>query len=282
MKNFWVRAASAVVYVALFLGCIYSGKLLGNELLGGIILTAFLLFVACGCTFEFFRIVDKQGATPCKPLGYAYTIVALLSLTGISAFNSNLGFAVFGIAMTLLPIAFGIAAMVQLWGHSEQPFRDAAYTMVPMLYAAIPLGLMPLLHISYNALVMVLIMVWMNDNGAYMGGSLLGKNKMWERHSPGKTWEGTAIGVVFTLATAYFIGPLFNSNIAWYHWLVMGLICSVIDTLGDLVESMLKRSVGVKDSGKIMPGHGGFLDRFDSLLIATPFVFVYLTIFVHA
>ena len=282
MKNFWVRAASAVVYVALFLGCIYSGKLLGNELLGGIILTAFLLFVACGCTFEFFRIVDKQGATPCKPLGYAYTVVALLSLTGISAFNSNLGFAVFGIAMTLLPIAFGIAAMVQLWGHSEQPFRDAAYTMVPMLYAAIPLGLMPLLHISYNALVMVLIMVWMNDNGAYMGGSLLGKNKMWERHSPGKTWEGTAIGVVFTLATAYFIGPLFNSNIAWYHWLVMGLICSVIDTLGDLVESMLKRSVGVKDSGKIMPGHGGFLDRFDSLLIATPFVFVYLTIFVHA
>ena len=282
MKNFWVRAASAVVYVALFLGCIYSGKLLGNELLGGIILTAFLLFVACGCTFEFFRIVDKQGATPCKPLGYAYTVVALLSLTGISAFNSNLGFAVFGIAMTLLPIAFGIAAMVQLWGHSEQPFRDAAYTMVPMLYAAIPLGLMPLLHISYNALVMVLIMVWMNDNGAYMGGSLLGKHKMWERHSPGKTWEGTAIGVVFTLATAYFIGPLFNSDIAWYHWLVMGLICSVIDTLGDLVESMLKRSVGVKDSGKIMPGHGGFLDRFDSLLIATPFVFVYLTIFVHA
>ena len=153
--------------------------------------------------------------------------------------------------------------------------------MVPMLYAAIPLGLMPLLHVGYNALVMVLIMVWMNDNGAYMGGSLLGKHKMWSRHSPGKTWEGTIIGVVFTLATAYFIGPLFNPNIAWYHWLVLGFICSVIDTLGDLVESMLKRSVAMKDSGKIMPGHGGFLDRFDSLLIATPFVFVYLALFVH-
>ena len=281
MKNFWVRAASAVVYVALFLGCIYSGKLLGNEMLGGIILTAFLLFVACGCTFEFFRIVAKQGATPCRPLGYLYTVVALLSLTGISVFSGLHGYVVFGIAMTLLPITFGLAAMVQLWNHSEQPFRDAAYTMVPMLYAAIPLGLMPLLHVGYNALVMVLIMVWMNDNGAYMGGSLLGKHKMWSRHSPGKTWEGTIIGVVFTLATAYFIGPLFNPNIVWYHWLVLGFICSVIDTLGDLVESMLKRSVEMKDSGKIMPGHGGFLDRFDSLLIATPFVFVYLALFVH-
>ena len=107
--------------------------------------------------------------------------------------------------MTLLPAAFGLSAIVQLWNHSEQPFRDAAYTMVPMLYAAIPLGLMPLLHVGYNVLVMVLIMVWMNDNGAYMGGSLLGKHKMWERHSPGKTWEGTAIGVLFTLATAIFL-----------------------------------------------------------------------------
>ena len=119
MKNFWVRAASAVVYVALFLGCIYSGKLLGNEMLGGIILTAFLLFVACGCTFEFFRIVAKQGATPCRPLGYLYTVVALLSLTGISAFSGVHGYVVFGIAMTLLPITFGLAAMVQLWNHSE-------------------------------------------------------------------------------------------------------------------------------------------------------------------
>ncbi len=281
MKNFWVRAASAVVYVALFISCIYSGDLLHNRLAGGIIFTAFLLFVTCGCTFEFFRIVGKQGASPCRPLGYAYTSIALLSLTGISAFNSNIGFAAFGIAMTLLPIAFGLSAIVQLWNHSEQPFRDAAYTLIPLFYVAIPLGLMPLLHVSHNVLVMVLIMVWMNDNGAYMGGSLLGKHKMWERHSPGKTWEGTAIGVAFTIATALIVGPLFNNSIAWYHWLVIGLICSVIDTLGDLVESMLKRSVGMKDSGNIMPGHGGFLDRFDSLLIATPFVFVYITLFVH-
>ena len=281
MKNFWIRTLSAIVYVVLFIGCIYSGDILKNATVGGVIFTAFLLFVACGCTFEFFRIVDKQGATPCRPLGYAYTVATLLTLTCLSIFNGLQGYLLFGIGMTLLPIVFGLSAMVQLWYHSEQPFRDAAYPMVPMLYAAIPLGLMPLLHISYNALVMVLILVWMNDNGAYMGGSLYGKHKMWSRHSPGKTWEGTITGVIITLATAYFLGPLFNAGIAWYHWLVIGLICSVIDTLGDLVESMLKRSVDMKDSGKIMPGHGGFLDRFDSLLIATPFVFVYLTLFVQ-
>ncbi len=281
MSNFWTRTISAIVYVALFIGSIYSGDLLHSQLWGGIILTAFLLFVAYGCTMEFFRIVKKQGASPCQPLGYLYSVVALLALTCISCFNSVQGYILFGIATTLLPIAFGLAAIIQLWNHSEQPFREAAYTMVPMLYAAIPLGLMPLLHYSYNALVMVLIMVWMNDNGAYMGGSLYGKHKMWARHSPGKTWEGTITGVVITLLVAFFIGPLFNNAIAWYHWLVLGLICSVIDTLGDLVESMLKRSVGMKDSGTIMPGHGGFLDRFDSLLIATPFVFVYLTLFVH-
>ena len=281
MKNFWVRAASAVVYVVLFLGCIYSGALLKNPTLGAVIFGAFLMFVACGCTFEFFRIVARQGATPCRPLGYAFTVITLLSLIGMQALPGVNGLKLIGAAIVLLPVVFGISAIVQLWYHSEQPFRDAAYTMVPMFYAAIPLGLMPLLHEQLNVLVMVLIMVWMNDNGAYMGGSLLGKHKMWERHSPGKTWEGTAIGVVITLLVAVFIGPLFNHGIAWYHWLVLGFICSVIDTLGDLVESMLKRSVGVKDSGKIMPGHGGFLDRFDSLLIAVPMVFVYLAFFVE-
>ena len=280
MKNFWTRTVSAVIYVVLFLGCIYSGKLLGNTLAGGIILTAFLLFVAVGCTFEFFRIVEKQGATPCRQLGYFLTVAVLLMIALVPVINALHGFTLTWLIYTIFPMLFAVVAIVQLWYHSEQPFRDAAYTLVPMLYAAIPLGLMPWLHFNYNALVMVLIMVWMNDNGAYMGGSIYGKHKMWARHSPGKTWEGTITGVVVTLLVAVFIGPLFNDSIAWYHWLALGLICSVIDTLGDLVESMLKRSVGMKDSGNIMPGHGGFLDRFDSLLIATPCVYVYLTLFV--
>ena len=288
MKNFWTRTASATVYALLFLGSIYSGALLGNKDAGLAIFTAFLLFVGCGGTFEFFRIVEKQGARPCKPLGYAYAVGALLVLAMLNYGSGLHGMAGIAVAMTLLPALFGVSAIVQLWGHGEQPFRDAAYTMVPMLYIALPLGLMPMLHLSYNVLVMIILLVWLNDSAAYMGGSMVGKHKMWPRHSPGKTWEGTLIGVAVTMLVAVLVGPAFvewtNGLVhpaegglsAWYHWLALGFICSVIDTLGDLVESMLKRSVGVKDSGNIMPGHGGFLDRFDSLLVVVPFAFAYL------
>lgn len=284
MKTFWIRTASATVYALLFLGTLLSGRLLNNPKLGLLLFGAFLLFVTMGCTFEFFRMVGKQGAVPCRLLGYAYAVITLVAIL-ISPLLSDalLGFRIMLVAITLLPVTFALSAIVQLWKESEQPFRDAAYTLVPMLYIALPLSLMSSLIPDVGAYVvlMIVVMVWVNDSGAYIGGSLFGKHKMWARHSPGKTWEGTAFGVLATLLLAVFVGPLVQPAIAWYHWLALGFICSVIDTLGDLVESMLKRSVGVKDSGNIMPGHGGFLDRFDSLLIIMPFVFAYITLIIQ-
>lgn len=284
MKTFWIRTASATVYALLFLGTLLSGRLLNNPKLGLLLFGAFLLFVTMGCTFEFFRMVGKQGAVPCRLLGYAYAVITLVAIL-ISPMLSDalLGFRIMLVAITLLPITFALSAIVQLWKESEQPFRDAAYTLVPMLYIALPLSLMSSLIPDVGAYVvlMIVVMVWVNDSGAYIGGSLFGKHKMWARHSPGKTWEGTAFGVLATLLLAVFVGPLVQPAIAWYHWLALGFICSVVDTLGDLVESMLKRSVGVKDSGNIMPGHGGFLDRFDSLLIIMPFVFAYITLIIQ-
>ena len=281
MKTFWIRTASATVYALLFLGTLLSGRLLNNPKLGLLLFGAFLLFVTMGCTFEFFRMVGKQGAVPCRLLGFAYAVITLVAIL-ISPMLSDalLGFRIMLVAITLLPVTFALSAIVQLWKESEQPFRDAAYTLVPMLYIALPLSLMSSLIPDVGAYVvlMIVVMVWVNDSGAYIGGSLFGKHKMWARHSPGKTWEGTAFGVLVTLLLAVFVGPLVQPAIAWYHWLALGFICSVVDTLGDLVESMLKRSVGVKDSGNIMPGHGGFLDRFDSLLIIIPFAFAYITL----
>lgn len=283
MKTFWIRTASAVVYALLFLGTLLSGRLLGNPHLGLVLFGAFLLFVNAGCTFEFFRMVKTQGARPSRVLGYIFSLTAMLLVIAIPLVdNPLLGFGlVFG-SFALFPMCFALSAIVQLWKQSDQPFRDAAYSMVPLLYIGLPLSLMLALVPDAGARVvlMLVLMVWLNDSGAYIGGSLFGKHKMWERHSPGKTWEGTAFGVLVTVLVAVFVGPWIQPAVAWYHWLALGLICSVIDTLGDLVESMLKRSVGMKDSGSIMPGHGGFLDRFDSLLIIMPFAFAYINLII--
>lgn len=283
MKTFWIRTASAVVYALLFLGTLLSGRLLGNPQLGLVLFGAFLLFVNAGCTFEFFRMVKTQGARPSRVLGYIFSLTAMLLVIAIPLVdNLLLGFGlVFG-SFALFPMCFALSAIVQLWKQSDQPFRDAAYSMVPLLYIGLPLSLMLALVPDAGARVvlMLVLMVWLNDSGAYIGGSLFGKHKMWERHSPGKTWEGTAFGVLVTVLVAVFVGPWIQPAVAWYHWLALGLVCSVIDTLGDLVESMLKRSVGMKDSGNIMPGHGGFLDRFDSLLIIMPFAFAYINLII--
>lgn len=283
MKTFWIRTASAVVYALLFLGTLLSGRLLGNPHLGLVLFGAFLLFVNAGCTFEFFRMVKTQGARPSRVLGYIFSLTAMLLVIAIPLVdNPLLGFGLVFWSFALFPACFALSAIVQLWKQSDQPFRDAAYSMVPLLYIGLPLSLMLALVPDAGARVvlMLVLMVWLNDSGAYIGGSLFGKHKMWERHSPGKTWEGTAFGVLVTVLVAVFVGPWIQPAVAWYHWLALGLICSVIDTLGDLVESMLKRSVGMKDSGNIMPGHGGFLDRFDSLLIIMPFAFAYINLII--
>ena len=278
MKTFWIRTASATVYALLFLGSIYSGRLVG-ETWGTVILSAFALFVALGCTFEYYRIAEKHGAHPIKPLGYAFSTITIV----VWAVNQLYDGPVFGVDVLgwILQLSLVITLAVQLWRKTENPFADVLHTVLPMLYAATPLSMMPYLHYSMNVLVMCIIMVWVNDSFAYMGGSLVGRHKMWSRHSPGKTWEGTAIGVAAAVAAGLFVGPLFETRLVWYDWLILGLVCSIIGTLGDLVESMLKRSVGLKDSGNIMPGHGGFLDRFDSLLFILPVATAYCYLMVH-
>lgn len=282
MKKFLIRTASATVYAVLFIGSMLSGRLLDNPVAGHLILMAFLLFVALGCTFEFYRMVKGQGSRPMQWIGYCFVTAVVLGLGIVALLEADALGLVGGLVllMTVVTLGFVTVAVVQLWRPSEQPFRDMAYTLLPVLYIALPLGLMPYLN-SVNMLLIAVILVWVCDSFAYMGGSLIGRHTMWARHSPGKTWEGTAVGVVCCVVVAIFVGPLFNETPQWYDWLVIGLICAVFGTLGDLVESMLKRSVGVKDSGNIMPGHGGFLDRFDSLLIIIPIVFCYM-VFVFA
>ncbi|MBQ6068497.1 MAG: phosphatidate cytidylyltransferase [Bacteroidales bacterium] len=276
MKTFWIRTASATVYALLFIGSIYSGRIIGNDTIGIAILTAFALFVALGCAFEYYRIAEMQDNHPNKPLGYLFTTLMVLAI-GLMLMqnNSTIFFDFILLSVLLLFVSLPIVLITELWRNSQRPFGDSLHTLLPVVYCALPLGLMPILHYEYNILMMCIIMVWVNDSFAYMGGSLLGKHKMWPKHSPGKTWEGTAIGLIACVAVGIFVGPMFDTQASgWLFWLLLALVCGVIGTLGDLVESMLKRSVGLKDSGNIMPGHGGFLDRFDSLLMIIPFAVI--------
>lgn len=288
MKKFWIRTASSVVYVALFLGTMFSGRIFGDYLVGSFVFVAFLLFVAVGCTREFYKIQKLKGTHALEWMGYMTTVLVVLSfldlgymhaMGGYGVVSNVLDLALFAVLILLL-WGLPLTAIIQLWRKSDNPFGDIASTFVPVFYIGMPLGLMQVAQMTQtNLLFLAVALVWVNDACAYMSGSLFGKHKMWERLSPGKSWEGTVIGVlcaalVGALATLL---PMFNM-LDWYFGAVLGVLCGVIGTLGDLVESMYKRSAGLKDSGKFLPGHGGFLDRFDSLLILMPFATIFLVL----
>jgi phosphatidate cytidylyltransferase len=156
------------------------------------------------------------------------------------------------------------------------------------MYIALPFSLLNVLAftstpqgaVAFNTLLplSVFVFLWVNDSGAYCVGSLLGRHKLFPRISPGKSWEGSIGGAVFVLAAAYAISYFLDTDqmLAMPVWLGLGLVVVIFGTWGDLVESLFKRTLGIKDSGNILPGHGGMLDRFDSSLLAIPAAVIYL------
>jgi phosphatidate cytidylyltransferase len=288
MNKFVTRTISGAVYVLIVVGSIYSGKLLGGDsntyqqIIGNFVFSAVLFVIGIIGIHEVIANLRKKEVVVNAPLGYAvgvltYLILALW-LNGDNLFyTANLT-----MLPALLPMLWLAVFLVQLWREDQRPFDTVGHTLLPSLWVMTPLALMT--HIqnqSAGLMMMVFILIWVNDSFAYMTGMLLGRHKMWERHSPNKTWEGTLGGIIFCIAAAMLVGPLFDTralNFDRSDWAVVALVCSIIGTLGDLVESMFKRYCGVKDSGKIMPGHGGVLDRFDSLLLSTPFIIAYIVI----
>ena len=126
----------------------------------------------------------------------------------------------------------------------------------------------------------IFILIWVNDSFAYLVGKTIGKNKLFPSVSPKKTWEGTIGGLVFALVAAYFMSK-YETNISLMQWFILAIVIVVTGSLGDLIESKFKRAAGVKDSGAILPGHGGMLDRLDSLIFAAPFAYLTINIFNH-
>jgi phosphatidate cytidylyltransferase len=174
--------------------------------------------------------------------------------------------------------------MIKLYKKFERkPFTNIAFTFLGIFYIAVPLALMHIAafeHGKYNFEIVFgcLFILWATDTGAYFAGNFFGKRKLFERISPKKSWEGVFGGAALAIAMAFAMAYFFKSLELW-QWLSICGIIIVGGVYGDLVESLLKRSIEIKDSGTSLPGHGGFLDRFDGLFISAPFIVAFLEIF---
>lgn len=172
--------------------------------------------------------------------------------------------------------------IAELWLKRPDPIASWANMALGQIYVAVPFALLNSIAFyqgEYRPLpvLSLFILIWVNDTFAYLSGSMLGRHRMFERISPKKSWEGFVGGNLFALAAGYVMS-IFEPGLTWWQWLVFAEVVVVFGTLGDLMESLMKRTLNVKDSGHSIPGHGGWLDRFDSLLLATPALAIYLCI----
>jgi phosphatidate cytidylyltransferase len=246
------------------------------------------LIILIGTQYEYYIMIRSTGARPQLIPGIitgttAYVISTLIA-SGVIPQNSFL---------LLIPMML-LIIVVELYRKQEKPFDSLAHTFFSVLYTAIPFSMFPFSAYSRTGLQSLLphsdivfspgiivgffLLIWANDTGAYLTGMSFGRHRLFERISPKKSWEGFFGGVVLACIVAWLLSGWLGV-VAKYHWVIISLIISVAGTYGDLVESMLKRSTGVKDSGTIMPGHGGFLDRFDSAIISFPLVYLFISLF---
>lgn len=232
------------------------------------------------CLVEFFGLIyghNEENATNLvrKTLGISLAslpfLIAFFSLENDELMSNP---AVFGSVV----IGVSLIMLFEMFTHAEKPIKNIGFTSLGVFYIGIPFGMLLLLQDmqSPRLILGMILLVFMNDSLAYITGRLFGKTPLFPRISPKKTWEGAIGGVIFTLllAFSYSFIPLFNS-ISLKDWLAVAVLVAVFGPLGDLTESMLKRNLAIKDSGSLLPGHGGFLDRFDALIFTIPFVTMY-------
>ena len=260
MSNLLKRSLSGIIYVLIFLSAILFSKE------SYIILTSLFGLL---CVWEFSKLINFKGI-----IGYIFFCLALFLM--LKRPDSYAVVIVLGIT-----IISSLSLIYSLFAKKEIKFSNdrsksgllTRYAIFSMLF----LILLPLYKGGYNPylIISILIMIWVNDSFAFLVGKNFGKRKLFVSVSPKKTQEGFLGGLVFALIAAFIISKL-NTDFTVINWLVIAVIVSVIGTIGDLVESKFKRQANIKDSGTIMPGHGGILDRLDSLLFAAPFVYLYI------
>lgn len=243
---------------------------------------ALLLLLTVGSMNEFYRIARLRQASPLR----VYPILIGAGIV-ITSFFVATGAASPRVFTWILPAVFALF-IVGLYDKSSTHVENIVWGIGGIVYIAIPMALLTAMPVNGvygtiiytpSILLSILFIVWANDVGAYLTGVAFGRRKLFERISPNKSWEGFFGGVACAILVGgicgYLSAPSPNSILVWAG---AGAVIAISGVFGDLVESMLKRSVGIKDSGNIMPGHGGFLDRFDALILAAPFVYTYFTL----
>lgn len=276
MKNFIIRTLTAVVYVALLVGCTLGGPI-----------SAFLFYsiVAMASLWEFCTLMNRHyGASLATHMVVPTGLLLPAAMWLWTAHGQNVEQAIglYGLMLLYLVVR-------ELYRKAEDPLKNLALIFASQIYVNLPFALLPLLcvvggdattHAVYSAqLPMALfVFIWINDTGAYLCGSMLHKvfpAKLFPRISPKKSWVGSIGGGLLTLAAGAACYYMMPEHTQLWQWLGFALVVVVFGTWGDLVESLLKRYLGIKDSGHILPGHGGMLDRFDSSLLAIPAVVLY-------
>jgi phosphatidate cytidylyltransferase len=251
--------------------------MLASLLLGETVFLIFYLFLSMATLFEYFRLVGSEQYAPQLPSGIALGTLLFRIFSSIA--QGSLEYKLLALCIPVVILIY----IIELYRKTEKPFQNIALTILGPVYVVVPFGLylcLAFLDGSFNFQypLGLLLLIWANDTGAYVLGVKFGKNRLFERHSPKKSWEGFFGGLFITLIAAGILSQYFTA-LNLNNWLIVGLIASVAGTFGDLTESMLKRSLNTKDSGGLLPGHGGLLDRFDSLFFAAPLFYFYLLLF---
>ena len=279
-KNLMTRTLSGAVLAVVFFGAIYC-----SQWSFGVLMLAMVI----GCQREFYRMCRAAGSEPQQfagtVLGAALAVMAFvifMQFGSQSAVDAVVGKTVYalGLYMLLLVPTVFICEMVR---NRPTPIANVAATFAGVMYVAVPISLLffvPLLlgGGEWNPWMMLayVVIVWSNDIFAYLVGCAIGRHRMCERISPKKSWEGFFGGVAGAIGIGVLAGWLLGGDLLL--WGGLAAVIAVTGVAGDFVESMFKRSVDMKDSGSMLPGHGGWLDRFDAMLISAPFVFVYLLV----
>lgn len=272
IKNLLTRTGGGIIYILVIFTGIFGGKYFFIAVFG---------FITVRALFEFYRMVERSTK---HSISKAFNIVAGAIIFGtVYLYLEDIcTYALPAFVLVYLLVLFVSAVAFK----REDALKNIIYSAFGQLYVTLPISMLMLISYRYSAelnnyhfvfILAIFLFIWINDTAAYLVGSLLGRHKLIERISPKKTVEGFAGGVIFCMAAALLFARFFHEYPAWF-WIFFGLITALFGTVGDLFESLIKRTYHVKDAGTLIPGHGGILDRIDSLLVAIPAVYLYLMV----